>query len=62
MQLLSGLGTAFLNSMANFTAILVSQQVVSNHNEHLNVFTWSRAPFCGFIPWPYDPSNHLQAI
>ncbi len=36
------LRTAFLNSMANFTAILVSQQVLSNHNEHLNVCTWSR--------------------
>ena len=52
------LGTAFLNCMANFTVISVSQQVVSNHNVHPNVFTQSR----GFISWPLDPFNHLQAI
>lgn len=44
------LGIAFLNSMVNFTAILLSQQVISNHNEHLNVFTRSRAPFVVLSP------------
>lgn len=29
------LGTAFLMSMGNFTAILQSQQVISNHNDTL---------------------------
>lgn len=56
------LGAAFLNSLANFTAILESQQVISNHNDALMFSHGAEHPLCGFILWPFDPSNHLQAI
>lgn len=39
------LGTAFLKSMANFTAILESQQVISNHNDTLMFIDAAQHPF-----------------
>lgn len=39
------LGTAFLKSMANFTAILESQQVISNHNDTLMFIHGAQHPF-----------------